>query len=119
MIQWYHQGSFLPLCMSITLGPESITPFFTLMLPSQGKRVFTGIYLCWSSMWGQRCDTMTLMKPTILHLQMVNYYKKANSFLGFCLKTFYTYICIYVCVCMDIYMYMHMYMYICIYPSPI
>lgn len=55
-------------------------------------------------------------KPTILHFQVVNYDKKANSFLGFCLRTFYTYICIYVCVCMDICMYMHMYMYICIYP---
>ncbi|KAF6078264.1 hypothetical protein HJG60_009137 [Phyllostomus discolor] len=56
-------------------------------------------------------------KPPILHFPVVNDDKKANSFLGFCLRTFYTYICIYVCVCMDICMYMHMYMYICIYPS--
>lgn len=86
--------------------------------PSHGKRASSLVLSASEFIVGAETSHRdTHWEPTILHFPVVNYDKKAKSFLGFCLRTFYTYICIYVCVCMDICMYMHMYMYICIYPS--
>lgn len=81
------------------------------------QRVFIGIYQCWSSMWGRRFNTMTLMETNHSSLSNGSLLQEGKLFSWFLLKNI-LYIYMYICVCMYghmyVYAHVHVYMYISI-----